>query len=362
MKTIVILGGYGRAGRALVPLLIQETDAKLVLLGRDPVQAIQAAKDWNARFPGERVSGVSADASDEASIKAALQDAALVVVVSNTAEHTFLVASIALSFGLDYIDIQYSSRKLEILRSLKPELERAKVCFVTEAGLHPGLPSALVRHAAQEFEVLEKARVALVCNPEGGLPRTGGADELMDSFREYEPLVWEGGVWRKLGFFGCCRPIELGEGFGRRSCAALGSSEMTDLPRLVPTLKETGLWVAGFNAFTDWVLAPLAMLLGRRMGGLFCWSTRAFQKRPYGNLLQLDAEGQDGGKKKTLRVTLSHADAYAFTAAALAACILQLLDRGARQPGLHFMGHLVQPARLLRDMERMGVKVVKQAS
>ena len=198
MKTIVILGGYGRAGRALVPLLIQETDAKLVLLGRDPVQAIQAAKDWNARFPGERVSGVSADASDEASIKAALQDAALVVVVSNTAEHTFLVASIALSFGLDYIDIQYSSRKLEILRSLKPELERAKVCFVTEAGLHPGLPSALVRHAAQEFEVLEKARVALVCNPEGGLPRTGGADELMDSFREYEPLVWAQAVFLRL--------------------------------------------------------------------------------------------------------------------------------------------------------------------
>ena len=37
MTTILILGGYGQTGRALAPLLLAETECRLILAGRHPV-------------------------------------------------------------------------------------------------------------------------------------------------------------------------------------------------------------------------------------------------------------------------------------------------------------------------------------
>jgi hypothetical protein len=37
--------------------------------------------------------------------------------------------------------------------------------------------------------------------------------------------------------------------------------------------------------------------------------------------------------------------------------VLQWLDGGIRRPGVHMMAHAVDPARLLRDMERLGIEV-----
>jgi saccharopine dehydrogenase (NAD+, L-lysine-forming) len=39
------------------------------------------------------------------------------------------------------------------------------------------------------------------------------------------------------------------------------------------------------------------------------------------------------------------------------AALLQYLDGSARKPGLWMIGHLVEPVRLLKDMENMGVQV-----
>jgi saccharopine dehydrogenase (NAD+, L-lysine-forming) len=46
-----------------------------------------------------------------------------------------------------------------------------------------------------------------------------------------------------------------------------------------------------------------------------------------------------------------------FTAIPVVACLLQVLDDSARKPGLWTQAHIVEPARLVRDMQRMGVEV-----
>ena len=49
--------------------------------------------------------------------------------------------------------------------------------------------------------------------------------------------------------------------------------------------------------------------------------------------------------------------AYDLTAIAGESMAEQLLDGSARRPGLHRMGLIVDPDRLLADMEAMGVRV-----
>ena len=71
----------------------------------------------------------------------------------------------------------------------------------------------------------------------------------------------------------------------------------------------------------------------------------------------MDAEGVRGGTPTILAVRLFHEDGYDFTAIAGESMAEQLIDCSARRPGLHRMGLIVDPERMLADMEAMGVRV-----
>ena len=80
-----------------------------------------------------------------------------------------------------------------------------------------------------------------------------------------------------------------------------------------------------------------------------------FHKPPYRVELQVQAAGLKDGRPATMQATVSHTDGYELTAIPVVATILQYLDGSARKPGLWMMGHLVDPPRLMRDMEAMGI-------
>ena len=63
------------------------------------------------------------------------------------------------------------------------------------------------------------------------------------------------------------------------------------------------------------------------------------------------------GQSMTKTLIVRHSDGYALTAIPVVAYLLQYLDGSARRPGLHMMGHVLDPQRLLRDMQRMGATI-----
>lgn len=161
-KRILILGGYGSTGFPIARFLLSQTDACITLSGRNLEKARRAALVLNAGHEGERVHAVCADASDSESLRKAFAGMDMVVVASSTAEYAEQVARCALEAGTDYLDVQYSTRKIQILQSLANEIERARLCFITDGGFHPGLPAAMVRFAAERFDQLDSANVASV--------------------------------------------------------------------------------------------------------------------------------------------------------------------------------------------------------
>ncbi len=76
-----------------------------------------------------------------------------------------------------------------------------------------------------------------------------------------------------------------------------------------------------------------------------------------GRTLKVEAHGQREDKAKTMDITLYHQDAYMFTAIPVAACLLQYLDGSIRKTGLWTQANIVEPNRLMQDMERMGVHI-----
>jgi len=141
--------------------------------------------------------------------------------------------------------------------------------------------------------------------------------------------------------------------------------ELRDLPGMFPGLNETGFYIAGSHWFVDWILMPVVLAglkIGPRaaagpLGRLLWWGMRNFPRPPYTTLLKVEAVGESDGGPATFTATVAHPDAYELTAIPVVACLLQWMDGVARRPGLWIMGHLVEPARLFRDMQRMGVRV-----
>lgn len=371
-KTILILGGYGLAGRALARFVLRESEAEIVLAGRSLAKAEAAAAALAAASGSGRISGRVADAADPASLARALHGVDLLLVASATAALTIPVMHAALAAGVDYLDIQYAPGRLPSLRPLAAQIEQAGLCFVTEAGVHPGMPAALIRYAATAFDTMESALCGMAFSMEGGFPYSSGVDELMLQFADYKANVYERGAWRKADLLTMRdnKTIDFGPPLGRKPCLPMTLDELSDLPALLPGLRELGCYVAGFNWFVDWFLTPLIVAavrlwpqrMVRPMGRLFSWATRVFARPPYAITVAVEASGQKDGRPLRTHLTVSHGDGYDLTAIPVAAYLLQYLDGSARRPGLHLLGWLVEPQRFVRDMERLGAQITESAT
>ena len=362
-----VLGGYGYAGRCLARLLLEQTQAQIVVAGPHRAKAVQMADELGAQFGRERVSACRADAADPASLREAFQGVELALIASRTARHARVVAETCLDVGLDYLDIQFSLPKVAALQTLAPRIEAAGRSFITDAGFQPGLPAALIRALAPQFDRMERAVVGCVMNPEGGIRLSEGVTESLEETRHFQPRFYREGAWRSARLTGArdMVAIDFGPEFGKRLCFPMFLEELRTLPQTYSALQAVGYYAAGFNAFTDYLVMPLAMLgarmwpraAARTLGPLFCWGTRTFSRPPYGIRMQALVQGEKDGAPLMREITLRHTDSYLFTAIPVTACLLQWLDGTARKPGLHTMGQIVDPQRLLSDMARMGIGV-----
>ena len=175
------------------------------------------------------------------------------------------------------------------------------------------------------------------------------------------------GEWRKASLWSTkgFRKADFGPPFGSRQCAPMYIDELRELPERLPTLRETGFFIAGFNPVTDFLIMPLTVIayrvspqtLGPAAARLMYWALRRLSNPPFETILCVHATGTLNGQPTTATITLRHVDGYVMTAVPVAVCLLEYLDGAFRTPGVHTMGNIVEPQQLLRDMVRMGVLV-----
>ena len=359
MTKILLLGGYGMTGRVLARHILASTNASLVVAGRN----FDKAKSLTDELGSPRATPAKVDASDQASLLSALAGITLCLVASPTTGSVELVAHACLDAGADYLDIQFAASKLTHLRALEPEILKSGRCFITEAGYHPGLPSALVRYAATLLDTLDSAPIAGYLNV-GKIPYTESVNELVDAFKDYDTRIYKNGAWGKPGNYGM-RTFDFGAGIGKKLCYAMFFEELHTLPDMYPSLKETGFYIASTNLIADTFITPFVMLGlklfpkrgARPLGKLIWWSMTSLTKPPYQVVLILQAKGRRNGVPTQVNVRVGHPDGYELTAIPVVALLNQYIDGSARKPGLWMMGHLAEPVRLIKDMRALGATI-----
>jgi saccharopine dehydrogenase (NAD+, L-lysine-forming) len=360
MSKILILGGYGYTGKLLAKHLLVQTNVEIIISGR----SLEKAKSFAGDLNNPRVTVRQVDASNFDSLKQTLQDVTLCLVAAPTTHHAETVVRACIAAHVDYLDIQFSSKKLRALYDAEDEIKKAGLCFITEAGYHPGLIAALIRHAALKLEVIESAITAGYLNMKS-IPYTEAVDELMEGFLDYQAQVYKNGAWTKPTSWDS-RSVNFGVDIGKRTCYSMFFEELRNIPNIFPTLKETGFYIAGSNWFTDLIITPLVLVglklapkRGLRPLGKLMWWGMGKSKPPHVVALNVAAKGQLNGNQAEVHARIAHPDGYELTAIPVVAYLLQYLDGTARKNGVHMMGHIVEPARLFNDMQKMGAQVIE---
>ncbi|HEY6074436.1 MAG TPA: saccharopine dehydrogenase NADP-binding domain-containing protein, partial [Anaerolineales bacterium] len=359
MKTILILGGYGATGKLLTKYLLTKTDTQIIIAGRH----VEKAHAFADALSNPRLSVRYADAAQAQSFRDALRGVDLCLLAAPTTHQAEAVIRACLDGGADYLDVQFSSTKLEALYRAEEEIRKAGLCFVTEAGYHPGLPSAMVRYAACQMDSIQRAVTAGYLNIGPGLAYTEALDELMEGFIDYNAQIYKDGKWTPPKKWEMIK-FDFGGEIGARTCYSMFFEEMRCLPQMYSTLKDTGFYISGSNWIADWLITPIIMAglkiapqRGLRPLGKLMWWAMQQSKPPYQVQIAVEAQGSKGGKPITVHAAVGHPDGYELTAIPVVAFLKQYLDGQARLPGLHMMGQIAEPERLLRDMQSMGATV-----
>ncbi len=367
MKNILIIGGYGNTGRQIAQLLLdRREDAQLLLAGRDLRKAEQMAADLNCGAGRDRVKGIALDLSNPGQMDQAFLQADFVINASPTLQYLRPFLEALLRNKKDGMDTQLSpAYKIKILSELAPQFADAGLVYIADGGFHPGVPGAMARYAAARMDVLEKADVfsVLKINWKGLSFSPETLDEFVEEFKEYNPTVFRNGAWVKSSSWKTY-PYDFDPPFGKQHTVPMNLREMDELPRLIPTLKQTGFFVSGFNPFTDLVLTPLVVFgvktlpesTHRPLARLFRWGLN-LSKPPFGVLLVADCAGKTDGVPTSFRISLFHEDAYLVTAAPVAACVEQYLNGIVWQPGVHCQANAVDPEPFFKAIADMGVAV-----
>ena len=366
-KRVFILGGSGLAGRTIARHLFDRTDADIVLAGRNVHEAQFQAQLIDPL--GNRVMTRQFDAAGVAGDLEALAGVDLFVNASSAVEHAPALVSACIAQGVDWIDLQLDRRQARHLEANRHAIEARNLCFITQAGFHPGVPAALVRWCASHVDELQSAHAFGCLRPEGGYPPSSAMGELVAEFKDYSAHVYDAGEWRKVSMLSTkdMRTVEMAFGMGEAKTYPYDLKELETLPAQFPTMRDLSFSMAGTDPVTDYLVTPL-MMIGANLGSwtypalakLIEWSTRTFTRPPFGVLVQCDATGYRDGALVNLRVALMHQDAYELTAVPVVSMIEQLLDGSARQVGLHRMGNVVAPERLFNDCKMMGLEFTSQ--
>lgn len=360
-KRILLVGATGYAGSKLASCLLRQTDATVILAGRSRSKLDDLQSGLCQQDLAHRGECLELDATNLGS--ASLDDFDLLVNATAEGPHNARLIQACLDHQTDWIDVQMTNELLNPPPLLQESIASAGRRFVIQAGFHPGMIAPLVRYASQQMEVMDSAIVGSVIRDEMGLPYTSGFSELVASLRDYKGEMYIDGQWQKLQYTGYPK-LEFEHGFGELLTYPVEMTELRRLTELMPDLKTTGFFVAGFNWFADYLITPLIMLssrialrqTGASLGRLLSWSTTRFSRPPYGTVVQVDAKGQRDTRSAGLRLSLFHEDTYVLTAVPTAAMIRQMLN-GKVQPGIHLMVLCCDPVQLLEDIERTDVSI-----
>ncbi len=360
IKDVMVLGGCGGAGLLIAKLLLKDSDVNIIIGDQNVERINQVVKQFNSEFSGNRVRGKKVNALDNNELTKALKSCNLVIScipITITGIKDGIVKA-AFKAGIHYMDLAMDHDKRKTLEQLSGKIKASGKIFIFEGGFVPGIPSMMAHLGAKQFDSVKSAEFTGMFRDNNST--YGSVVELLKYSRD--PIyVCKDGNWRidKPS----SKVFDFGPTFGKVRCYPMDQYELRKLPKNLG-YKDMIFYTSGVNPRADLIMF---ILLGtglykikwalKKGAKLIVNSMRKHSKPPFITRVTMEAKGKIGNHNESYKLVVEHEDAYIGTAITTVAGILQLIDGTIKEPGVHIMGHCVDPDRYIEDIKRLGMTV-----
>ncbi len=232
--TILVLGAYGLAGRAIVNRLVRKTPYAVIAAGRDSVKldAVLGALD------SDRVRPCILDALDASALRKVCETSDFVVnAVGPFARSGAAIAQTVLESGKPYLDCANEQQHYRRLESLADMAIQRNIPLITAAGAIPGLSTLLAAQFPNAAHIACCWAQLRHAYPDSGLASMMGG--LLEALAE--PLSVTSGKLSPAALGKSFKTFALPAPFGRRQCLEVPTIDALTLPRRIP-LQDYHTW------------------------------------------------------------------------------------------------------------------------
>lgn len=353
MSKILILGGYGRAGKNIARLLADYSDHQITIAGRDLAKAKNCASELNGVFKTTCLDYKKVDVQERIELKSALDEVDLVIVCLplNKELTENLIYSLLSSRCKTYLDISPSDEKHTVFQSNQQLITESSKTFVLDAGCEPGMPSVLVRFLKTLNSNINDVKINVVYR-DRAMPDASIQDLI--SHHEKGKILKEG-IWNYTGK--SIKKVKFTKGFGKLRTIPVWIPELENI-HLQAEITDLEYRHAGINGVSNLVSLMwksfLRFILPISVGvKLFKWAIKRFTKKPLGGLV--DVEGLYRNEK--IQIQAYHEDIYMATAIPAVSCALLLFTNPLKPSGVYYMNETVNIKDFIALCKKMGFEI-----
>jgi len=356
LNKILLLGGYGKAGGQIAQVLIDHSDYSITLAGRNKHKAVKMANAINKCIPTERCNGMEVDIKNIPVLKKTLPEYDLLINCVPLPSKGDPIIRAIVNANIHYIDLIPSSLKQIQFENYKSIIIHNNKTCILEAGWEPGLPAFVARLGAQKLNGSAKDIELHAVYREDDMATTSVADIVEHT--QLTAAFFKNGRWVRNSIFNTQKmhfPAPFGTVKGY-------PTELAELKTIVPELdlKSLRIYQGGYNLVCDLILFVwTAFGLSKNdylltvCTKLFRWANKQFTAPPFGGMIKAKISGDTN----SLEVIVTTENLYQATAIPVVVAVKQILDQEIDNPGVHFMGSIVEPTKFQKEISKMGITV-----
>lgn len=200
-KTVLILGGQGRIGRAVAQDLVTYTDAHIITTGRQ-------------NLLGSEYPFLNLDLAEKDKLRKAIQQADLVIHCAGPFHYRDgSVLAICIEEGKHYIDVSdHRSFYQQVIHQQKAS-QKAGITAILNTGVFPGISNSMVRQGVEQLDETDTIHLSYVVAGSGGAGLTVMRTTFLGLRNPFQ--AWIDGKWRTIFPYTKREVVEFPEPYGK---------------------------------------------------------------------------------------------------------------------------------------------------
>jgi hypothetical protein len=359
-RSIFVVGGGGFYGRYLVADLLKQTQAPIVVAGRNPTAPFAESG---------RVTAVRCDLNDLTALKTAAQGSRLIMHCAGPFQYLPLNPLFAaMELGIDYIDIAEDREFARRAAALAPQIETAGITVLTGISVAPAMEALFTQLLRPHFRKLLSTRTFAAPDTRKHRGEAMFHTMLYGVGRKYQ----QPRQGQMVTVYGWGEPewITFPPPVGRRLTHLV--LEMADLD-LLPTL--FGLETVEFKAGTEHVILNRTLNLAARMRARWGWPVwerftpfvRALSwlvgrigKDEGGVIFEIGGLDENSQPRLERVAVMAEKDGGRIPSALAGMAAVELLDSRLTQKGLLPVHNWIGPTRLIAGLQARDLQLWRQ--